>query len=43
MLPDNPCNDFAPDTFAPDYEDGIDGTQFCSGCGYHATDHKEAR
>lgn len=34
------CNDYAPDTFALDYGDGIDGTLFCSGCGYHKLDHE---
>jgi hypothetical protein len=39
MLPDKPCNDYAPDTFALDYGDGIDTTLFCTGCGYHKDDH----
>ena len=35
------CNDFAPDTFAPDEGDGVDGTLVCTTCLYHKDDHKK--
>jgi hypothetical protein len=39
MITFTPCKSFAPDTFALDYYDGIDGSLFCSTCGCHQTDH----
>jgi hypothetical protein len=33
------CNDFAPDTLAPDEGDGIDWTKVCTTCLYHESDH----
>ena len=35
------CNDFAPDTLAPDEGDGIDWTLICTSCLWHKEDHKE--
>jgi hypothetical protein len=35
------CNDFAPDTFAPEEGDGIDWTLVCTTCYWHKDDHKK--
>lgn len=35
------CNDFAPDTFAPDEGDGTNPALVCSSCFWHKDDHKE--
>ena len=34
-----PCNDFAPDTLAPDEGDGVDYTLVCTNCLHHKQDH----
>jgi len=33
------CNDFAPDTFAPDEGDGIDWPLVCTTCLFHKDEH----
>ena len=33
------CNDFAPDTLAPDEGDGIDWTLICTNCLWHKDVH----
>jgi hypothetical protein len=33
------CNDFAPDTFAPDEGDGVDWTLVCTTCYWHKEEH----
>jgi len=35
------CNDFAPDTLAPNEGDGFDYTLICSNCFWHKDDHKK--